>query len=86
MITLIATFGLEAQLAGRRVAVVRATTQIRREPMLGSERGASALIGEVVRIRGVRGAWTLVGLDDGRDGWMDSSALIELDQQNTGGD
>lgn len=85
-ITLIATFGLEAQLAGKRVAVVRATTQLHGEPMLGSERGASALIGEVVRIEGVRGAWTLIGLDDGRDGWIDSSSLIPLDQQDSSGD
>jgi tetratricopeptide (TPR) repeat protein len=85
-ITLIATFGLESQLAGRRVAVVRATTQLHGEPMLQSERSASALIGEVVRIKGVRGAWTLVGLDDGRDGWIDSSTLISLDQQDSSGD
>jgi uncharacterized protein YgiM (DUF1202 family) len=54
--------------------------------MLGSERGASAIVGEVVRVKGVRGAWTLVGLDDGRDGWIDSSSLISLDQQDTSGD
>jgi hypothetical protein len=85
-ITLIATFGLESQLAGKRVAVVRATTQLHDEPMLGSGRRASTLIGEVVRIKGVRGAWTLIGLDDGRDGWIDSSTLISLDQQDSGGD
>jgi hypothetical protein len=85
-ITLVATFGLESQLAGRRAAVVRATTQLHGEPMLGSQRGASALIGEVVRIKGVRGAWTLIGLDDGRDGWIDSSALISLDQQDPNAD
>lgn len=84
--TLIATFGLESQLAGRRVAVVRETTQLRGEPMLGSERRASALIGEVVRIKGVRGAWTLIGLDDGRDGWIDSSTLISLDQRDASSD
>lgn len=85
-ITLIATFGLESQLAAKRVAVVRATTQLHDEPMLGSGRGASTLIGEVVRIKGVRGAWTLIGLDDGRDGWIDSSTLISLDQQDSSGD
>jgi hypothetical protein len=85
-ITLIATFGLESQLAGKRVAVVRATTQLHDEPMLGSGRGASTLIGEVVRIKGIRGAWTLIGLDDGRDGWIDSSTLISLDQQESSGD
>ena len=86
VVGLVATFGLEAQLAGRRLCVVRETTQLHGEPMLGSERGASAIIGEVVRIKGVRGAWTLVGLDDGRDGWIDSSSLISLDQQDSSGD
>ena len=84
--TFIATFGLEAQLAGKRVAVVRATTQLHAEPMLDSQRGASGLVGEVVRIKGVHGAWTLIGLDDGRDGWIDSSSLISLDQQDSSGD
>jgi hypothetical protein len=85
-VALIATFGIEAQLAGRRIAVVRETMQLHDDPMLGSERGASAIVGEVVRVKGVRGAWTLVGLDDGRDGWIDSGSLISLDQQDTGGD
>ena len=85
-ITLIATFGLEAQLTGKRAAVVRVTTQLHGEPMLGSQRGASALVGEVVRINGVRGAWTLIGLDDGREGWIDSSALISIDLQDSSGD
>ena len=85
-ITFVATFGLEAQLVGKQAAVVRATTQLHGEPMLGSQRGASALIGEVVRIKGVRGVWTLIGLDDGRDGWIDSSSLILLDEGDTSGD
>jgi uncharacterized protein YgiM (DUF1202 family) len=49
------------------------------EPVLGSDRGANALVGEVVRVKAVRGAWTLISLDDGRDGWMASSNLISLD-------
>jgi tetratricopeptide (TPR) repeat protein len=78
-IGLIGTFGLEEQLSGKRVAVVRAGVQLLAEPVLGSDRGASALIGEVVRVKGVRGAWTIISLDDGRDGWMASSNLIPLD-------
>jgi hypothetical protein len=76
----IATFGLESQLAGKRLAVIRESAQLYAEPMLASERGATAIIGEVIRVKTVRGAWTLVGLDDGRDGWIDSGGLISLDQ------
>ncbi|HET9426314.1 MAG TPA: BatD family protein [Gemmatimonadaceae bacterium] len=82
-IALVATFGLEEQLTGKRVGVVRMTAQLRVEPVLGAARGANALVGEVVRIRGVRGAWSLVMLDDGREGWMDASLLIPVDQRQS---
>lgn len=85
-ITLVATFGLEEQLTGKRVAVVRMTAQLRAEPVLGADRGANALVGEVIRIKGVRGAWSLVALDDGRDGWVDSSLLISVDQRDAIGE
>jgi hypothetical protein len=78
-IALIATFGIEEQLSGKRVGVVRSSIQLLGEPVLGSDRGANALIGEVVRVKAVRGAWTMISLDDGRDGWMASSNLIPLD-------
>jgi tetratricopeptide (TPR) repeat protein len=78
-IALLATFGLEEQLAGKHVGVVRSSIQLLDEPVLGSDRGANALLGEVVRIKAVRGAWTIVRLDDGREGWMASSNLIALD-------
>jgi tetratricopeptide (TPR) repeat protein len=78
-VALLGTFGLEEQLSGKRVAVIRSTVQLLSEPVLGADRGANALVGEVVRVKGVRGAWTLIALDDGRDGWMDSSQLIPLD-------
>ena len=76
---ILATLGLEEQLSGKRVAVVRESIQLLDEPVLGSDRGANALVGEVVRVKGVRGAWTIVSLDDGREGWMASSNLIPLD-------
>jgi tetratricopeptide (TPR) repeat protein len=78
-IALIGTFGLEEQLSGKRVAVVRSSVQLLEQPVLGADRGANALIGEVVRVKAVRGAWTLVALDDGRDGWMALSNTISLD-------
>jgi hypothetical protein len=78
-IALLGTFGLEEQMSGKRVGVIRSSVQLLTEPVLGSDRGPNALVGEVVRVKGVRGAWTLIALDDGRDGWMDSSQLIPLD-------
>jgi hypothetical protein len=82
-VALVSIFGLESQLSGKRVAVVRETTRLNSQPVLGSERGPSAVIGEVVRLRGARGAWTLVRLDDGREGWIDGSDLISLDLHQT---
>jgi hypothetical protein len=78
---LIAIGGLALQesLAGRHVAVVRHTASLSSDPELGGERGATAIIGEVVRVEGRQGAWTRVVLDDGRDGWIENAALISLD-------
>jgi hypothetical protein len=78
-IALLSTFAIEEQLSGKHVGVVRSTIQLLGEPVLGSDRGANALVGEVVRVKVVRGAWTMISLDDGRDGWMASSNLISLD-------
>jgi tetratricopeptide (TPR) repeat protein len=78
-IAVLATFAIEEQLSGKRAGVVRSSIQLLGEPVLGADRGANALVGEVVRVKAVRGAWTLIVLDDGRDGWMASSNLIPLD-------
>jgi tetratricopeptide (TPR) repeat protein len=83
---LISTFGIESQLAGKRLAVIRESSQLHVEPMLSSDRGATAIIGEVIRVKAARGAWSLVGLDDGREGWIDSNELISIDQHDPGGD
>jgi hypothetical protein len=80
---ILATLGLEEQISGKRVGVVRQSIQLLAEPVLGADRGANALIGEVVRIKGIRGAWAIVSLDDGRDGWMAASNLISLDPKET---
>ena len=49
---------------------------------LGGERGATAIIGEVVRVTGQQGAWSRVKLDDGRDGWIESAALVSIDTRD----
>jgi hypothetical protein len=75
----IAGFALSDRLSGRRLGVMRTTASLRSDPELGGERGATAIIGEVVRVTGRQGAWTRVVLDDGRDGWLESSSLVSLD-------
>ncbi|HEX3868246.1 MAG TPA: BatD family protein [Gemmatimonadaceae bacterium] len=72
-------FALTDRLSGRHVGVVRHTGSLSVEPRLGSESGPTAIIGEVVRLRGTQGAWTRVMLDDGRDGWIENAGLISLD-------
>jgi hypothetical protein len=67
---------------GRQLAVVRRTGSLSSDPMLASERGATAIIGEVVKTRGRQGSWTRIVLDDGRDGWVESSGLISLDTRD----
>jgi hypothetical protein len=75
----IAGFALNDRLGGRNLAAMRQTASLNNEPQLGGERGATAIIGEIVRIDGRQGAWCRVVLDDGRDGWIESSSLISLD-------
>jgi hypothetical protein len=75
-------FALNDRFAGRHLAVVRHTESLSHDPELGGERGATAIIGEVVRVTGRQGAWSRVVLDDGRDGWVESAALISLDARD----
>jgi hypothetical protein len=75
-------FVLNDRLTGRHLAVVRHTESLSHDPELGGERGATAIIGEVVRVTGRQGAWTRVVLDDGRDGWVENAALISLDARD----
>lgn len=72
-------FVLADRLSGRHVAVLRQTASLSSDPELGGERGATAIIGEVVRVDGRQGAWTRVVLDDGREGWLENGSLISLD-------
>jgi hypothetical protein len=75
-------FALSDRLSGRRLAVMRQTTSLNTDPQLGGERGATAIIGEVVRVTGRQGAWSRVVLDDGRDGWIDNASLVSLDTRD----
>jgi len=72
-------FALGDRLSGRRLAVMRRTASLNVDPQLGSERGPTAIIGEVVRVTGRDGAWSRVVLDDGRDGWIENATLVSLD-------
>ena len=75
-------FALRERFSGRDLAVMRHTASLTNEPQLGSERGASAMVGEVVRVTGRQGAWSRVVLDDGRDGWLENTVLISLDARD----
>lgn len=76
-------FALAEKLSGRHLAVMRHTASLRSDPELAGERGATAIIGEVVRVSGRQGAWARVSLDDGRDGWLENAELISLDIVDT---
>ncbi|MFI5229273.1 MAG: BatD family protein [Gemmatimonadales bacterium] len=87
-VIVIAALALRDRLSGHTAAVVRQTASLSHDPQLGAERGATAIVGEVVRVSGRQGAWSHVALDDGRDGWLESSSLISLDERDVsiGGD
>ncbi len=85
----VAAFALSDRMSGRQLAVLRRTTSLSTDPELGGERGATAIVGEVVRVRGRQGAWARLVLDDGRDGWIENAALLSLDNRDAsqaGGD
>jgi hypothetical protein len=86
VVALIGGFVLADVASGRRVAVMRRTESLSVDPQLGAERGATALIGEVVRVTGHQGAWVRARLDDGREGWLEEAAVIELDGRTTNGE
>jgi BatD DUF11 like domain len=73
---------LSERAAGRHLDVLRYTASLSTDPEIGGERGPTAIVGEVVREIGRQGAWTRVRLDDGRDGWVETAALISLDSRD----
>lgn len=75
-------FALAERLSGKHLAVLRETASLSSDPGLGGERGATGIIGEVVRVSGRQGAWSRVVLDDGRDGWIETSTLVSLDTRD----
>ncbi|HEV8449076.1 MAG TPA: BatD family protein [Gemmatimonadaceae bacterium] len=81
-IVLVCGFALVDRAAGRHLEVMRTTASLTSDPEIGGDRGPTAIVGEVVREIGRQGAWTRVRLDDGRDGWVESSALISLDTRD----
>jgi hypothetical protein len=82
VLLIVAGFALSDRLAGRNLAVMRHTASLNTDPQIGGDRGATAIVGEVVRATGRQGAWTRVRLDDGREGWIESTALISLDARD----
>ncbi len=81
-IAVLAGFELRERDAGRHLDVLRRTASLTSDPEIGGERGPTAIVGEVVREIGRQGAWSRVRLDDGRDGWVESAALISLDTRD----
>ncbi len=75
-------FAVADRLSGHGVAVIRQTASLSNDPELGAERGATAIVGEVVRVSGRQGAWSHIALDDGRTGWLETSTLISLDTRD----
>src|SRR5262249_46648559 len=81
-IIVVCGFALSERMTGQHLDVLRYTASLTSDPELGGERGPTAIIGEVVREIGRQGAWTRVRLDDGRDGWVQTAALISLDARD----
>jgi hypothetical protein len=80
----LAGFGLGDRTSGRQLAVVRHTVSLSTDPALGGDLGPTAIVGEVIRVTGQQGAWSRVRLDDGREGWVESSRLLSLDPRDAG--
>jgi hypothetical protein len=66
--------------SGAHRAVVRSSAGLSVDPSLGADRGASTIVGEVVRAFEEQSVWTRIVLDDRRSGWVETSSLIRLDR------
>jgi hypothetical protein len=77
---LLAGLDVDQRLAGRNLTVIRSTSRLSSDPALGGEAKGTAIIGEVARAVRREGAWTLVSLDEQREGWIESSHLASLER------
>jgi hypothetical protein len=68
------------RLNARGLAVVRSATAVSTDPALGGGHSGAAMTGDVLRVDGESGVWSLVTLDDSHTGWIESANLIPLDQ------
>jgi tetratricopeptide (TPR) repeat protein len=80
VLLLLGGLDLDQLLAARNYIVLRSTTRLSSDPALGGETKGTAVIGEVARAVRRQGPWTLVTLDDEREGWVESSTLASLER------
>ena len=80
VLLLLAGLDVDQRLAARNLGVIRSTSRLSSDPALGGETRGTAVIGEVARTVRRQGAWTFVSLDDGREGWIESSILAPLER------
>ena len=84
LLLLFGALDLDQRQAARNLAVIRSTARISSDPALGGDTKGTAVVGEVARTVRRQGAWTLVSLDDDREGWIESSRLISIERGTTG--
>jgi hypothetical protein len=84
VLVLLAALDIDQRQAARDLAVVRSTSRISSDPALGGDTKGTAVVGEVARAVRREGAWTLVSLDDDREGWIESTRLISLERGTSG--
>jgi hypothetical protein len=80
LLLLLAGLDIDQRLAARNLMIIEATSRLSSDPALGGEARGTAVIGEVARAIRRQGAWTLVSLDDEREGWIESTTLASLER------
>jgi tetratricopeptide (TPR) repeat protein len=68
----------DTRIAGRDLVVIADVQDVRSMPALGAEPSGRLAAGDIARVRRTQGAWMLVEIDGGRDGWITSDHLISL--------
>ncbi|MCX5755489.1 MAG: hypothetical protein NTX19_05125 [Gemmatimonadetes bacterium] len=69
---------LERRLEGIGLAVVTSPAPLRAVPALGADTRATPMVGEITQVLERRGAWALLRLDGGRDGWIPVERISPL--------